>query len=136
MRDGYVRRRHFLTLAGLVAAPKLAAEPLACQPRPSTRARQPLLIQGKQALFQRVITRPGATLAAQPGANEGRPVPALSVFYVYARQGGDVGWLEVGHANNHAEGWILAARAVDWEHAMIAAFTNPAGRPPTCPAPT
>lgn len=90
--------------------------------------RQPLLMPGKHSLFQRVITRPGAQLVAHPGAT-GQPVPGFSVFYVYSRD--PAGWLEVGAtADGHAQGWIAADRAIDWRHAMIGSFTNPAGRQP------
>ena len=80
---------------------------------------------GKQSLFQRVITRPGAELAPRPGA-AARPVPGFSVFYVYGRQGAAI---EVGEAaDGRIAGFIQADKAIDWRHTMIAAFTNPAGR--------
>jgi hypothetical protein len=107
-----------LSLSLALLAPALAeAQPAA--------PRQPLLIEGKRTLFQRVILRPGATLHAQPDA-PGRPAPGFAVYHVYARQGG---WLEVGRdADGRTEGWVRADRAIDWRHAMVAAFTNPAGR--------
>lgn len=94
-------------------------------------ARAPLLIAGKQSLYQRVIARPGATLSAQPDGQNARPVPGFTVYYVYARQGGDAGYIEVGRtADGRPEGWLPAAKAIDWRHTMVAAFTNPAGRQP------
>lgn len=93
-------------------------------------ARAPLLIEGKQSLYQRVITRPGATLSAQPDGQNARPVPGFSVFYVYARPAGGAR-IEVGRtADGHAEGWLPADKAIDWKHTMVAEFTNPAGRQP------
>lgn len=87
--------------------------------------RQPLTVPGKQSLFQRVITRPGAELAPRPDA-AGRPVPGFSVFYVYGRQGAHV---EVGDAaDGRISGFIRAERTIDWRHTMILAFTNLAGR--------
>ncbi|MFM7691734.1 MAG: hypothetical protein ACKPAC_20105, partial [Alphaproteobacteria bacterium] len=61
-------------------------------------ARQPLLMEGRSALFQRVILRPGARLAERPDANApAQPTPGFGVFYVYARQGsGADAWLEIG----------------------------------------
>ena len=102
--------------------------------RPGLRAqtRRPLLQPGKQTLFQRVVARPGATLQAGPNATPpGTLVPGFSTFYVYGRQGGDAGWVEVGPAaDGRSAGWIAAAKLIDWPHAMIGAFTNPAGRQP------
>lgn len=87
--------------------------------------RQPLTVPGKQSLFQRIITRPGAELAPQPGA-AGRQVPGFSVFYVYGRQGESI---EVGDtADGRTAGFIKAEKAIDWRHTMVLAFTNPAGR--------
>jgi hypothetical protein len=92
--------------------------------------RRPLLIEGRQQLFQRVITRPGATLSPRPEVGApSRPVPGFSVFYVYARRGGPEGWIEVGTAaDGRVEGWIPAARAIDWKQTLVLAFNNPAGR--------
>ena len=93
----------------------------------SAQSRTPLLMEGKQTLYQRVITRIGATLSPLPGGT-GPVVPGFSVFYVYSRQGEA---LEVGRASDgHVEGWIPAAKAIDWKHAMIATFATRAGREP------
>jgi hypothetical protein len=114
-------------LAAAAAAGVLRSVRPAC-----AQARQPLKQQGKQTLFQRVIARPGATLKATPAdAGAGTSVPGFSTFYVYDRQGGETGWVEVGPAaDGRTQGWIEAARLIDWPHAMIGAFTNPAGRQP------
>jgi hypothetical protein len=87
---------------------------------------------GKRTLFQRVVVRPGATLQVTPNAaSAGPPVAGFSTFYVYDRQGGDAGWVEVGAAaDGRTQGWIAAAKLIDWPHAMIGAFANPAGRQP------
>ncbi len=94
--------------------------------------RTPLLIEGKQSLYQRVIARPGATLSQRPDGQGARPVPGFTVYYVYARPPGDVAArIEVGRtADGHPEGWLEAAKAIEWKHAMVAAFTSPAGRQP------
>lgn len=96
--------------------------------------RVPLLIPGKTSLYQRVIVRPGATVQPQPGAlpagATAKPVPGFTVLYVYGRQGGEGdGWVEVGRAaDGRTEGWIPAAKAIPWQHTMVGAFANPAGR--------
>lgn len=93
--------------------------------------RQPLLMPGKTSLFQRVIAHPGATLSPGPGAAGAKPIPGFSVFYVYTRQGGNAGWIEVGAAaDGRIQGWMPTAKAIDWKHTMVAAFTNPAPRKP------
>jgi len=94
--------------------------------------RTPLLIEGKQSLFQRVIARPGATLSPRPDGQGTRPVPGFTVYYVYTRPpGGDAARIEVGRtADGRPEGWLEGAKAIEWKHAMVAAFTSPAGRQP------
>lgn len=93
-------------------------------------ARSPLLLDGKKTLYQRVLTRPGAVLAAQPGEAGGKPVPPLSQYYVYDRKpaaGRD--WIEVGvGSRGHTDGWIAADATLPWKQQMALAFTNPAGR--------
>lgn len=94
-------------------------------------ARQPLLMEGRSALFQRVILRPGASLAERPDTNApAQPTPGFGVFYVYARQGsGADAWLEIGAAQDgRTQGWVPAERTIDWKQTMVLAFNNPAGR--------
>ena len=99
--------------------------------QPAGNGRTPLLVPGKKSLYQRVITRPGATLAPGPGVEGARHIPGFAVYYVYRREGGDSGWLEVGSAaDGRTQGWVPATKAIDWRHTMIGAFTNPAGRQP------
>jgi len=85
---------------------------------------------GRTALYQRVLTRPGATVTAQPAAGQGKPVPALSQLYVYERrQVGDVEWLAVGAGSRgQVDGWVRADATLPWKSQMTLAFTNPAGR--------
>ena len=73
-----------LLLPALAAAQTPTAQPPAAQ-APATPPRHPLLIEGKQSLYQRVIVRPGATLSARPDGAGATPVPGFTVFYVYAR---------------------------------------------------
>ncbi|MCA3280329.1 MAG: VWA domain-containing protein [Roseomonas sp.] len=94
-------------------------------------ARQPLLMEGRATLFQRVILRPGARLAERPEANApSQPTPGFGVVYVYARQGsGPDAWLEIGAAQDgRTQGWVRAERSIDWKQTMVLAFNNPAGR--------
>lgn len=115
--------------AFLLALPLLATAPGA--EAQQQQQRRPLPVEGRQTLFQRVILRPGAMLSERPEAGSpSRPAPGFSVFYVYARRGaGEGAWLEVGGAQDgRTEGWVPAARALDWRQTMVLAFNNPAGR--------
>jgi len=106
--------------------------PAIAQPAPPAgNGRTPLLVPGKKSLYQRVITRPGATMTSGPGTENAQPIPAFAVYYVYRREGGDSAWIEVGSAaDGRTQGWVPAAKTIDWRHTMIGAFTNPAGRQP------
>ncbi len=91
--------------------------------------REPLLQAGKTTIYERVLTRPDATLADQPG-DSGKRLPAFTRFYVYGRkQIADDSWLEVG-ANHQGktDGWVKASATVPWKQQIVMSFTNPAGR--------
>jgi len=105
----------------------LASSALA--PQASAEEAKPLLMEGKTTLYQRVLTRPGAELAPEPG-EAGKPVPALSQFYVYERKSAaGKEWLRVGPGSRgDSVGWVAADRSLAWKQQMALAFTNPAGR--------
>lgn len=113
MRNGLAALVLVLT-AGAVA-PALADSP-----------RHPLLMPGKQTVFQRVLTRPGAQLYPTASDTDGKPVPAFQPFYVFARTGD---WIQVGPSEALAPtGWLEAKTTVAWKQNIVGAFTNPAGR--------
>jgi hypothetical protein len=88
-------------------------------------------MEGKRALYQRVLTRPGARLAESPdAAAEGTPIEPFSVYYVFERKTvGGAEWIEVGAASHPpTDGWIEAGKLIDWKQTITVAFTNPAGR--------
>lgn len=118
-----------LVLLGLAAVPAAAQAPAPGAPAPAAK-RTPLLMDGKQTLYRRVLTRPGAVVAATPGGGSGKTLPPLSVLFVYGRQ--DVGehiHLEVGAASDgRTLGWVDATQTIPWDHTMVMAFTNPANR--------
>lgn len=97
------------------------------------QARTPLLMDGKKSLYQRVLTRPGAQLSAQPGGSAGQAVPALSQYYVYERRPLDgAEWLAVGAGSRGSvDGWVRAEATLPWKSQMALVFTNPAARAPT-----
>ena len=92
----------------------------------------PLLIPGKTALYERVLTRPGAMLTGGSGGGpQGRSLPPFSVLYVYERlpikDGAEL--LAVGpNARGKILGFVDAAATVPWRHALVMEFTPRAGR--------
>lgn len=121
--------RHAATL--LLALPLLASLPPSPALAQGAEPRRPMLMEGRRALFQRVILRPGATLSPRPDpAATAQPTPGFGVFYVYARQGsGADGWLEIGPAQDgRTEGWVREERTIPWRQTMVLAFNSPAGR--------
>lgn len=94
-----------------------------CQP-------QPLLMEGKRTLYQRVLSLPNAMLVAEPGGSGGTPLDFWERFYVYEqREFGGKEWLRVGpDVNCKPSGWILKDYAVPWKQQITVAFDNPAGR--------
>lgn len=117
-----------LLTAGLVSVAQAQTTPPP-QGQPQAK-RTPLLIEGKTALHQRVLTRPGAALADQPGGTGTRKLPPMSVMFVYGRQ--DVGeriFLELGpDSEGRTAGWVDAKDTIPWRHSLVLAFSNPANR--------
>ena len=88
--------------------------------------RTPLLMPGKQSLYQRVLVVPGGRLHAAPGAT-GKPVTPFTAYYVYARkkQNGQQ-WLQVGTGRHgQIQGWIKGSDAIDWNQGLTVAFREP-----------
>ena len=87
----------------------------------------PLLMEGKQTLYQRVLSTPGARLAAAPGGQGHSAVIPFTSFYVYARREHDgTQWVQVGTDRHGTHtGWLPAASTLEWNHGLTAAFRNP-----------
>lgn len=98
------------------------------------QTREPLKLEGKQTLFQRVLTRPGAAVAEAPGepGEPGEPVPTFSRYYVYAEKEQDgERWLEVGpDSRGTVSGWLPTDKSVPWKQQMVLSFASPVGRAP------
>ncbi len=93
--------------------------------------RKPLLMEGKQSLFQRVLTRPGTELLKQPGGKALKKLPPLSIFYAYDRLTNEAGteFVEVGtNSSGRVSGWVRKEATIDWKQALVLTFANPAGR--------
>lgn len=114
------------TMAGLPPTTPSSVTP---NPNSPPAPARPLVMPNKTTLYRRIITHPGATLAPHPAPDGAQPVEGFEVFYVYARQGGDNGWVQVGHTSDgRIDGWIPAKKTIEWKQTLIGAFTNPAGR--------
>ena len=95
-----------------------------------TPTNKPLKQEGKQTIYQRVLTTPTCKLYAKPGDQSGASQEAFSRYYVYQRQeNAGKKWVEVGvDTNGKKIGWLDAACTVEWKMQMTLAFTNPANR--------
>ncbi|WP_265531873.1 serine/threonine-protein kinase [Pseudomonas saponiphila] len=93
---------------------------------------RPLLMPGKKTLFQRVLSKPGASFSSEPGATPNKPVPAFSVLYVYQRKNLDGrSWLRLGAASDgRSAGWLPAEQVSDWKQSLVLKFTERSGRAP------
>jgi serine/threonine-protein kinase PpkA len=116
--------KHIVLVAFVAMTPLFAT---AAEPADS-RGDQPLLIEGKHTLYQRVLSTPGARLAAEPGGEAHTPVVPFTSFYVYARrEHGGTQWLQVGTDRHGTHtGWLPEASTLEWNHGLTAAFRNPA----------
>ncbi len=74
-------------------------------------------------LYQRILAKPGATVAAAPGA-QGQSVKTFDLFYVFERR---PGWVRVGRSSvGTAEGWMPEDKAQPWR-VMLAMKFEPQG---------
>ena len=96
---------------------------------------KPLLLPGKQTLFQRVISNPGANVYVS--ADRTSPIVQASVkpftiFYVYERRQMDgAEWLKVGpSASCEMSGWVEASLVSEWLQSLSLVFTERVGRQP------
>jgi len=92
--------------------------------------RTPLLMEGKQSLYQRVLAKPGAVIYPQPNTTlKAKPVTPFTVFYVYSRRiANGMQWVQVGgNAHGNLRGWIPERELVEWKQALTVAFRNPLG---------
>ncbi len=88
---------------------------------------KPLLMEGKKSLYQRVVSKPGASTSDKPSSANARPAPAFSIYYVYARKKlGTHEWLQVA---DNTEGkklrWIAADQVIPWNQGLTVIFRNP-----------
>jgi serine/threonine-protein kinase PpkA len=97
-------------------------------PCASAPAATPLPEPGKQDIYQRVLTRPGARVVANAGDQGagGELVQAFSRLYVYARaEHAAEPWLRVGADSRGKRilGWLPERQSVPWRQQLIVSFT-------------
>lgn len=88
-------------------------------------------MEGKQSLYQRVLTKPGAHVHSKPSASsKTKPIVPFTLYYVYSRHiAGGKQWVEVGiNAHGNMDGWIPERDLVEWKQALTVAFRNPEER--------
>ena len=94
---------------------------------------RPLTVEGKRALYQRVIAVPGAQLLDAPGASRAfaQPVTPFTVFYVYDRRSHEGrSYVQVGiDSTGEIDGWLPAEQAIDWQQTLTVGFKDPARQP-------
>lgn len=94
---------------------------------------RPLTLEGKRALYQRVIAVPGAGIVSTAGApaRQSQPVAPFSVFYVYERSVVDGReWLRVGlDSIGDIRGWLPAEQGVEWRQTLTVGFKDPEDQP-------
>jgi len=115
----YLRRNHLSGATGsllLCLLLPLSANLLA--------ADKPLLMEGKQTLYQRVLSIPEARLYEIPVASEASSeIVPFSVLYVYEKSSD---WLKVGYDSfGDTVGWVPRDKAIVWNQALTVSFKDP-----------
>lgn len=84
----------------------------------------PLLMEGKNTLYQRVLTTPDARLfeSLEQSASSIEILP-FSVLYVYQKK---QNWIKVGYGRfDDAVGWVKKAQTIIWNQALTVSFKDP-----------
>jgi hypothetical protein len=90
---------------------------------------EPLLMEGKHTLYQRVLSVPNARMSTEAGGKGSDAVIPFTAFYVYARKTlGNSEWVEVGTDRHGTRtGWLPLASTLEWNSGLTAAFRDPVG---------
>ncbi|MCF6231878.1 MAG: VWA domain-containing protein [Rhodobacteraceae bacterium] len=87
---------------------------------------RPLLVDGRQTVYQRVLTRPGALSYQIPNAEADGGFPTFQPLYIYGVQ---PDWYQIGPSISQGPtAWVKQSDVVLWKQNIVAAFTNSAGR--------
>ena len=83
-------------------------------------ARDPLIMDGKESLFERVLIRESTQQFDQPGGTGGEALAPLQPLFVYARDGD---WLQVGPDDKgETLFWIEESKTTQWRQNIVATF--------------
>ncbi len=87
-------------------------------------ASKPILMEGKDTLYQRVLSVPDAVLYASPSESaKTESITPFSVLYVYEKNSE---WVQVGHDSfGGVVGWVKAEHAISWNQALTVSFKDP-----------
>ena len=87
-------------------------------------AAKPLLMEGKNTLYQRVLSIPDARLYEIPvGSAPSSEIVPFSVLYVYEKSSD---WIKVGYDSyGNAAGWVASDKAIEWNQALTVSFKDP-----------
>ncbi|MEL6596201.1 MAG: vWA domain-containing protein [Pseudomonadota bacterium] len=81
---------------------------------------KPLLIEGKERLFQRVLLRAATSEHNGPDSTAGAALAPLTPLYVYERA---EDWIKVGRDEDGSDlFWVPTAAAVQWNQNIVATF--------------
>jgi len=87
----------------------------------------PLLMDGKTALFQRILTIPDAKIAPKPDSSDTSPTIPFTAYYIYDEitLNGDQ-WLKLGSKRfGDIDGWVKKSDTLQWNQGLTVAFRNP-----------
>ena len=87
-------------------------------------ADKPLLMEGKNTLYQRVLSIPDARLFEIPVASApSSEIVPFSVLYVYEKSSE---WIKVGYDSfGNTAGWVARDMAIVWNQALTVSFKDP-----------
>ncbi|MEM7721244.1 MAG: vWA domain-containing protein [Pseudomonadota bacterium] len=117
-----MNRRH---LVGLMPAIGLVLTIVGGPTVAVAQDRRPLVMEGTNTVYQRVLTRPRAQIHDDVAGSVILELPPFQPLYVF---GSDAAWVEVGPTPRDVAGWIAEDQVIEWRQNIVAAFTNPADR--------
>ena len=87
-------------------------------------AAKPLLMEGKNTLYQRVLSIPDARLYEIPvGSAPSSEIVPFSVLYIYEKSSD---WIKVGYDSyGSTAGWVASDKAIEWNQALTVSFKDP-----------
>ena len=91
---------------------------------PTVAVDTPLLMEGKNTLYQRVLSTPDARLYEAPKQSaSSNDILPFSVLYVYEKK---QDWIKVGHGSfGETVGWVKQDQTIIWNQALTVSFKDP-----------